>query len=132
MADERENDPSVEVRRLYEEAESRTAEAFEKAVSRGAFSELLARMTENVAAVTKIGADVFDLTLRNLRLAGRQDITRLARQLNRTEDKLELLLQDVERVQEQLAEAQEATGRKASARNGQARGGQRARAKDKT
>jgi BMFP domain-containing protein YqiC len=34
--------------------------------------------------------------VRNLRLAGRADIDRLGRQLARTEDKLELLLQEIE------------------------------------
>ena len=98
MADARPSSSTEDVRRLYEEAESRTAKAFEGVVSRSSFGELLARMTENVVAVTKIGADVFDLMLRNLRLAGRQDVTRLARQLARTEDKLELVLQEVERL----------------------------------
>ncbi len=79
--------------------EKRTADAFEQVVSRDSFGELLARMTENVVAVTKIGTDVLDLVLRNLRLAGRQDITRLARQLARTEDKLEHVLQELERMQ---------------------------------
>jgi BMFP domain-containing protein YqiC len=37
--------------------------------------------------------------LRNLRIAGRSDVDRLARQLARTEDKLELLLQAVERLE---------------------------------
>lgn len=103
MADERRNDPTGGVRRLYEEAESRTARAFEEAVSRESFGELLAKVTENVVGMTKIGTDVFDLMLRNLRLAGRQDVTRLARQLNRAEDKLELLLQEIEQLQDELA-----------------------------
>jgi BMFP domain-containing protein YqiC len=47
-------------------------------------------------AVIKIGFDVADLIVRNLRLAGRADIDRLGRQLARTEDKLELLLQEIE------------------------------------
>ena len=93
--------------RLYEETESRTAQAFEQVVSSQSFGELLARVTENVVAVTKIGTDVFDLMLRNLRLAGRQDLTRLARQLNRTEDKLELVVQELERLQDRLEEAGE-------------------------
>jgi hypothetical protein len=38
----------------------------------------------------------------NLRLAGRRDITRLGRQLGRTEDKLELVLQEVERLRDQV------------------------------
>jgi uncharacterized membrane protein YgcG len=103
MSDERPSSPSEDVRRLYEEAESRTALAFEDVVSRGSFGELLARMTENAVALTKIGTDLFDLALRNLRLAGRQDITLLARQLARTEDKLELVLQEVERLADELA-----------------------------
>jgi hypothetical protein len=41
--------------------------------------------------------------LRNLRLAGRADVTRLARQLHRTEDKLERLLQEVEELHAELA-----------------------------
>ena len=101
MAAERQPSPSEETRRLYEEAESRTARACEELVSRDSFGELLARMTENVVALTKLGTDFFDLMLRNLRLAGRQDITRLARQLARTEDKLELVLQELERLQSQ-------------------------------
>ncbi|MGA2927725.1 MAG: hypothetical protein ABSG43_17360 [Solirubrobacteraceae bacterium] len=114
MADERRSNPSEEVRRLYEDAESRTAQAFEEVVSRGSFGELLARMTENAVAVTKIGTDVLDLALRNLRLAGRQDVTRLARQLARTEDKLEMVLQEVERLADQL----EVEGRSGGGRAG--------------
>jgi HEPN domain-containing protein len=44
-----------------------------------------------------------DLVLRNLRLAGRADITRLARQLYRTEDKLERVLQEVEQLRDEVA-----------------------------
>jgi hypothetical protein len=103
MAEERHPTPTEQVKRLYEESEQRTAEAFEQVVARDSFGELLARLTENVVGVIKIGNDAFDLVLRNLRLAGRQDITRLARQLARTEDKLELVLQEVERLNEQIA-----------------------------
>jgi hypothetical protein len=119
MAQARRSDPAGEVRRLYGEVESQTAEAFERVVSRPSFGVLLAWMTENAVAVTKISTDVFDLVLRNLRLAGRQDITRLARQLNRTEDKLELLLQEVELLRDELAAEQKASG----ARNGRTRSG---------
>ncbi len=101
MADERHPSPAEETRRLYEDAESRTARAFEQLVARDSFGELLAKATENVVGITKITTDVFDLILRNLRLAGRQDIVRLSRQLARTEDKLEQLLQEVERLQEE-------------------------------
>jgi hypothetical protein len=102
MADERHPSPEEQTRRLYEEAETRTARAFETLVSRDSFGELLARMTENTVAVTRIWTDIFDLVLRNLRVAGRQDVTRLARQLGRTEDKIEMLLQEVERLQDRL------------------------------
>jgi hypothetical protein len=95
-------DPGEEVRRLYEDAEKRTAAAFEEVVKRDSFGELLARVTENTIAVVRIGNDVADLVVRNLRIAGRRDITALARQLARTEDKLELVLQEVERLQAQL------------------------------
>jgi hypothetical protein len=93
----------LETKRAYEEAEARTARAFEQLVSRDSFGELLARMTENVVALTKLSSDFFDLVLRNLRLAGRQDVTRLARQLGRAEDKIELLLQEVERLERERA-----------------------------
>lgn len=121
MTDEQRTDPAGEVRRLYEEAESRTAKAFEQAVSRGSFGELLARLTENVVAVTKIGTDVFDLMLRNLRLAGRQDVARLARQLNRSEDKLELVLQQVELLQDQLSERRPSRGSARTSRSASVR-----------
>jgi hypothetical protein len=54
--------------------------------------------------------------VRNLRLAGRRDVTSLARQLARTEDKLERVLQEVERLQEQLTDAE-----RSSASNGSTR-----------
>jgi hypothetical protein len=99
-------DPTEDVRRLYEDAEKRTAAAMEELVKRDAFGELLARATENILAVTRIGNDVADLVVRNLRLAGRRDVTSLARQLARTEDKLEQVLQEVERLQEQLTDTE--------------------------
>jgi hypothetical protein len=109
-------DPTEQVRRLYEDAEKRTATAMEQLVKRDAFGELLARTTENVLALTRIGNDVADLVVRNLRLAGRRDVASLGRQLARTEDKLERVLQEVERLQEQVAEAE-----RSSASNGSTR-----------
>ena len=81
---------------LFKESEAAFAAATEKTVQRDAFGELLARATENVMGVTKIAFDIADLIVRNLRVAGRADIDRLGRQLARTEDKLELLLQEIE------------------------------------
>ena len=60
-------------------------------------------MRENVAALTRIGSDWADLVIRNVRLAGRADVTRLARQLRRNEDKLERVLQEVEGLRDELA-----------------------------
>ena len=96
--------PEEQVRALYEQAEGGIAKALEELVARESFGVLLARMTENLVAMWKIGSDMADLTLRNLRIAGRQDIVRLSRQLGRTEDKLERVLQEVERLQDELRE----------------------------
>ena len=108
--------PDEQVRRLYEGAETETAEAMEQLVAGHGFGELLARMTENLVALTKLGSDVGDLVLRNLRIVGRSDIIRLARQLDRTEDKLELVLQRIEELQDELEKV-----RSESATNGAAK-----------
>jgi hypothetical protein len=94
--------PEEQVRALYEEAESNTAKAFEEMVSKPSFGRLVALSAENTAAVTRIGFDTVDLLWRNLRLAGRADIVRLSRQLRRTEDKLERVLQEVESLRDEL------------------------------
>jgi hypothetical protein len=128
MPDEQRPSPAEQIKNLYEESESRTADAFEQLVKRDSFGELLARMTENVVGVTKIATDTFDLVLRNLRLAGRQDITRLSRQLARAEDKVELVLQEVESLRRQVDSqpSRRSSSRSSSSRgssNGQARSG---------
>lgn len=106
MASASSPEPEAQVRALYEQAESRTAGAFEELVSKPSFGVLLARSAENVAALARIGSDLSDLVLRNLRVAGRADVTRLSRQLHRTEDKLERVLQELEEVRDELAHAQ--------------------------
>lgn len=83
--------------------ENEAAPGVERLVGGEGFAELLVQLAENAAAVSKISADVWDLALRNLRLAGRSDIDRLARQLASTEDKLERVLQAVEPLQDDLA-----------------------------
>jgi hypothetical protein len=80
--------------------EGQLAEGMERFVAGEGFAELLVSMTQNTVAVWKLSADFWDLVWRRLRLPGRPDIDRLARQLARTEDKLELLLQAVERLQD--------------------------------
>jgi hypothetical protein len=95
--------PQEEVRALYDDAEAKTAKAFESAVGTPSFGSVMAHSAENVAALTRVGADLADLALRNLRVAGRADIVRLSRQLHRTEDKLERVLQEVEHLRDELA-----------------------------
>src|SRR3954470_13307576 len=102
MGEDGQPTPDEQVRRLFGDAEKRTAQAMEELVHRDSFGEILARVTENVMGLTRIGFDVLDLTVRNLRLAGRPDLIRLGRQLARNEDKLERVLQEVERLQDQV------------------------------
>jgi hypothetical protein len=95
--------PEEQVRALFEEAESGAAKAFEQLVAKPSFGRLLALSAENAAALSRIGFDAADLVWRNLRLAGRADIVRLSRQLHRTEDKLERVLQEVESLRDEVA-----------------------------
>jgi hypothetical protein len=115
--------PDQEVRRLYEEAESRVAKAAERVVSRDSFGELLAMVTENAVALTRIGNEAMDLVLRNLRVASRQDINRLTRALGRTEDKLEQVLQEVEELRDELSGAAKTNGTSRSRAGGSAASG---------
>jgi hypothetical protein len=103
--------PEQEVRRLYEEAETRVARAAERVVSRDSFGELLAMVTENAVALTRIGNEAMDLVLRNLRIASRQDINRVTRALGRAEDKLEQVLQEVEELRDELGSSGNGTSR---------------------
>ncbi len=95
-----------QIRALYERAESEGAKAFEEMVAKPSFGRVIAQSGENLAAVARISSDIADLVLRNLRLAGRADVSRLARQLHRTEDKLERVLQEVEALRDELASEQ--------------------------
>src|SRR3954464_605750 len=115
MADQ----PSQEerVQQALDDAEKRYAGAMEKVVHSNAFGELLARSTENVMGLTRIGFDTFDLMLRNLRLAGRKDVARLGAQLGRTEDKLERVLQGIEQRREELKRERSRSGSAASSRS---------------
>lgn len=104
MAAEREPPtPAEQIARLYEQAETQAAKAGEGVVGSGGFASLLGQLAENTAAMTKLASDAMDLAWRNLRVAGRRDIVRLSRQLGRTEDKLERVLQELEEVRDQLA-----------------------------
>ncbi|GAC1317715.1 MAG: hypothetical protein NVSMB25_05900 [Thermoleophilaceae bacterium] len=95
--------PAEQVRGFYAEAETAAARASEQLVRGDSFGELLARLTENTMALTRIGFGTLDLLVRNLRIAGRTDLVRLGRQLARNEDKLEMVLREVEKLQDQVA-----------------------------
>src|SRR5262249_4700791 len=110
--------PDQEVRRLYEEAETRVAKAAERVVSRDSFGELLAMVTENAVALTRIGNEAMDLVLRNLRLASRQDLNRLTRALGRTEAKLARALEEAEELRSALAASATGTSRSRSSGSG--------------
>lgn len=82
-----------------------TGAGLEEVVNTKAFGDILAQMTGNLVAVNRISAEAMDLFIRNARLAGRKDVSDLARQLGRTEDKLEAVLALVEELQTDLKAA---------------------------
>jgi ABC-type transporter Mla subunit MlaD len=125
MADDRESPtPAEQVARLYEQAESQAAKSSERLVGSHGFASVLGQLAENAAALTKLGNDGMDLVVRNLRVAGRRDVIRLARQLARTEDKLERVLQELEEVRDQLRDRDgQAPGAGSARASGRARSG---------
>jgi hypothetical protein len=122
MADERQTPtPAEQVASLYEQAESQAAKAGERFVGSQGFASVLGQLAENAAALTKLGNDGMDLVLRNLRVAGRRDVVRLARQLARTEDKLERVLQELEELRDELRRRDESPASRGSARSASTR-----------
>jgi hypothetical protein len=117
MGEDGQRTPDEQARELFGQAEKQTAAAVEQLVHRDSFGELLARVTENVMGLTRIGFDVLDLTVRNLRIAGRPDLIRVGRQLARNEDKLERVLQEVEQLQDQVEKLEKGNSRQASSRS---------------
>jgi hypothetical protein len=105
MADENTNGagPPEPFRRALADTESRMGAAMEQLVAGKGFAALLGQAAENAVALTNINAQLWDLVLRNFRLAGRADVHRLGRRLNGIDDKLEMLLQEVESLRESRA-----------------------------
>ncbi|MBI4942717.1 MAG: hypothetical protein HY830_18405 [Actinobacteria bacterium] len=95
--------PLTQLFALYEKAEARAAALAEQAVGSNVFAELLATTATNAMAVAGLANAVVDRGVRLTRVAARADVTGLARQLARTEDKLERLLQEVHELSERLA-----------------------------
>ena len=121
--------PDEQVRKLFGQAEKQTADAAEQLVHSNAFGELLARSTENIMGLTKIGFGMADLVVRNLRLAGKPDLVRLGEQLARNEDKLERVLQEVERLQDQVERLEDKRGGTKSKSSSNGSSGRKSRAK---
>jgi hypothetical protein len=84
------------LRRAMADAESRMGAAMEQLVAGKGFADLLGQAAENAVSLTTINAQVWDLVLRNLRMAGRGDVHRLGGRLNGIDDKLEAVLQEIE------------------------------------
>jgi hypothetical protein len=100
MADQ--EGPLAQVHQLYVQAETRAASALESLVGSNAFGGLLATSASNAMALARLANGGIDRGIRALRVAGRADVADLARQLARTEDKLERMLQLVEELEGRL------------------------------
>jgi hypothetical protein len=97
MADQ--EGPLAQVHQLYVAAETRAASALESLVGSNAFGGLLATSASNAMALARLANGGIDRGVRALRVAGRADVADLGRQLARTEDKLERMLQLVEELE---------------------------------
>lgn len=107
-------------RKILDDFLSTAAPALEDVVNTKAYGEMLGQTMGNLVALNRINNDFMDLTIRNLRIAGRADVVALHRQLARNEDKLEMVLEIVERIEEELAATRR---RDADAANGKAERG---------
>lgn len=94
--------PLAQAYRAYEQFEGQLSAALDQLVATNGFADLLATSATNVMALTRVVNGAVDRLVRSTRLAARQDVTDLARQLARTEDKLERLLQAVRQLQDDL------------------------------
>jgi hypothetical protein len=103
-------DPMASAYAAYEQLESRLSTAMDQLVATNGFAELFTTSATTMMALTRMVNGAIDRAARSTRLAARQDVTSLARQLARTEDKLERLLQAVEGIQDQLDLQEQASG----------------------
>ncbi|MCW3013355.1 MAG: hypothetical protein JWO02_447 [Solirubrobacterales bacterium] len=92
------------LRQALVDAEKAMSSSMEQLVDSKGFTEVLGQAAENLVALTTLNAGVWDLVLRNLRMAGRADVDRLGQRLNQIEDKLEVLLQELERLGDDRAQ----------------------------
>lgn len=95
-------DPLASAYAAYEQFESRLSTAMDQLVATNGFAELFTTSASTMMALTRMVNGAIDEAVRGTRLAARQDVTSLARQLARTEDKLERVLQLVEQISDRL------------------------------
>lgn len=98
--------PLAQVHVLYERAEAGAASLAERVVGSDAFGELLATTATTAMTLAGLLNTTLDRAVRATRVAARVDLVALGRQLGRTEDKLEHLLQAVEELSERLDAAE--------------------------
>jgi hypothetical protein len=104
MADATGNNGDRPYRQYLDDVLAAASPGLEDVVNSKAFGHMLAQSAGNLVALHRLGNDALDLVIRNARLAGRSDVTSLHRQLSRNEDKLEMVLESVERLEDELAE----------------------------
>jgi BMFP domain-containing protein YqiC len=102
-------DPLAQAYAAYEQLEGKLSTAMDQLVATNGFAEIFTTTATTVMALMRTVNNGVDQAVRTTRLAARQDITGLARQLARTEDKLERLLQAVEQLEDRLAEVSSTT-----------------------
>jgi len=96
-------DPLSGAYAAYEQFEGKLSTAMDQLVATNGFAELFTTSATTMMAITRIANGVMDQAVRATRLAVRNDVVGLGRQLARTEDKLERLLQSVEAIEDRLA-----------------------------
>jgi len=96
-------DPLSSAYAAYEQFEAKLSTAMDQLVATNGFAELFTTSATTMMAITRIANGVMDQAVRSTRLAVRNDVVGLGRQLARTEDKLERLLQSVEAIEDRLA-----------------------------
>ncbi|MDI3332010.1 MAG: hypothetical protein QJR09_14960 [Micrococcus sp.] len=104
MADPTGNNGDRPYRQYLDDVLAAASPGLEEVVNSRAFGHMLSQTAGNLVALHRLGNDALDLVIRNARLAGRADVTSLHRQLARNEDKLEMVLETVERLEDELAE----------------------------
>lgn len=104
MADQSGNNSDHPYRQYLDDVLAAASPGLEEVVNTKAFGHMLSQTAGNLVALHRLGNDALDLMIRNARLAGRSDVTSLHRQLSRNEDKLEMVLETVERLEDELAE----------------------------